>query len=75
MRGKYGIDSDLRYFTELFLVCAIPGWNVCVGTSKPPEDYAGAVVKHLETGHIWVINDEPPEQWGNQKIYLGRWPD
>lgn len=74
-RGKYGIDAPLRYFTEKFLLLGKPGWEVSLGTATPPVNYAGGIVKHIETGHIWVITDEPGEQWADGKIFLGKWPD
>jgi hypothetical protein len=74
-RGKYGIDSPMRYFTEGFLLHGSPGWTVSLGTATPPTSYAGGIVKHVESGHIWVITDEPCEQWCDGKIFLGKWPD
>jgi hypothetical protein len=77
--GKYGIDSPLRYFTEKFLLLGSTSpnstWHVSIGTANPPESYTGAIVKHIETGHVWVITADPGEQWADGKIFLGRWPD
>jgi hypothetical protein len=74
-RGKYGIDSPMRYFTEKFLLYSSSGWEVRLGSATPPNSYAGGIVKHIETGHVWVITDEPGEQWCDQRIFLGKWPD
>lgn len=81
-RGKRGIDCHLRYFTEAFLLLggdgwvrvSQPEWEIRLGDAKPSEGYAGATVKHVETGHVWRLTGES-DKWGHQRIFLGSWAD
>lgn len=72
---RRGLDFHMRYFSTSFLLYGSPGWKVALGTACPPDRYAGGIVTHLDTGHVWVITDDPPEPWCGQHLHLGRWPD